>query len=222
MSASVFNYQALSVSEKNKLAVKYEPLVSRMGSQFYKTVKCPWEDLRSMALEGLAIALNTYDPKKSNQTFIQFAAFAIRNNILTSLDEELRTVKLSAYAQEKIKTEGGTLFNSVSIDRPYQGDDDLKPRETVMGMYCEETFSNGDVFDYLYSRIEDEFSVRDYTIFYRHFGLKDYEVTPNKVIAQELGVSEGLISQRLKKIIDFIRNDRDLCEMLSSLLVTAK
>jgi len=221
MSTSL-NFHKMNQFEKDRMVAKYEPLVNKLIAQFYKTVKCPWSDLRSMALEGLAIAMDTYDPTKSTQTFVQFAAFVIRNNILTSLDEELRTVKLSAYAQEKIKAEGGTLFNSVSIDQPYQGDDDLKPREIVMGMYCEETFSDGDVFDYLYSRIEDEFGVRDYTIFYRHFGLKNYEVTPNKVIAKELGVSEGLISQRLKKIIDFIRHDQELCEMLSSLLATAK
>lgn len=212
----------LSAVEKNRLAAQYEPLVSRLVSQFYKNVKCSWQELHSMASEGLALAIEKYDPTKSAQTFTQFAGYAIANNIKTCLDEELRVVKLSAYAQKKIKDDGGTLFNSISIDQPYTGDDDLKPRELVMGMYCDEDFSNGDVFEYLYSRIEEEFSVRDYTIFYRVFGLKGYDETPNKVIAKELHVSEGLISQRLKKVLDFIRKDTELCEALASLYHNTK
>ena len=234
----------LSVAEKNRLVAQYEPLVSRLVSQFYKNVKCSWQELHSMASEGLALAIEKYDPTKSTQTFTQFAGYAIANNIKTCLDEELRVVKLSAYAQKKIKDESymkqraervrdqlemikaktaEAKANAKAFAQEKVVDiDDLKPRELVMGMYCDEDFSNGDVFEYLYSRIEEEFSVRDYTIFYRVFGLKGYDETPNKVIAKELHVSEGLISQRLKKVLDFIRKDTELCEALASLYHNTK
>ena len=37
-------------------------------------------------------------------------------------------------------------------------------------------------------------------------------------IAKEYNVSNGLISQKIKKIVEFIRKDEDLCEMLGQLL----
>ena len=87
--------------EKNTLVQQYEPLINKITKQYSDKVKASWEDLKSMAYEGFAIAINTYDETRSSMTFAQFAGFAIRNNILTSLNNELRTVKLSAYAQKK-------------------------------------------------------------------------------------------------------------------------
>ena len=204
--------------EKNQLVSQFEPLINKLVGQFYNQVHCSWDDLKSMAYEGFAIAINKYDAKRSKMNFTQYAAFSIRNNILSSLDEELRTVKLSAYAQKKVKEQGGTTFNTISIDQPYTGDDDVTPRETVMGMYENENFSNGNVFEYLYSRLEEHFQKRDYEIFYKTFGLKGYDETPGKKIAKEYGISEGLVSQRLKRVITYIKHDKDLCEMLSSLI----
>ncbi len=209
----------MNIQDKNNLVEQYEPLINKLVKQFYNKVACSWEELKSMAYEGFAIAIRSYDEEKSNMNFTQYAAFAIRNNILTSLDNELRIVKLSAYAQKKAIKNGETLFNSVSIDHPIRNDeDDMNPREIVTNMYENENFSNGNVFDYLYTRLETTFSERDYTIFYKAFGLKGYEETPGRIIAKEYGVSEGLVSQRLKKVITFIRRDKDLCEMLSSLI----
>ena len=39
-----------------------------------------------------------------------------------------------------------------------------------------------------------------------------------KDIAAEMGISEGLVSQKVKKIVTWIRKDNELCEMLSNLL----
>ena len=171
-----------------------------------------------MALEGFALAISKYDQERSSMTFTQYAAYAIRNNILTCLNEETRTVKLSAYAQKVVIANGGTLFNTVSIDQPITNDEDTKPRDMVMGMYEEEKFSNGDVLKYLYSRLEDQFNQRDRDMFYKIFGLHGFDETSNKDIAKEYGVSEGLVSQRVKKVINWIKQDRDLCEMLSSII----
>ena len=131
----------LSQEQKNALAVQYEPLVNKITSQFIKTVNIPWEDVKSMAWEGLAIAFETYDDDRSSMSFTQFAGFSIRNNILTCLDNELRTVKMSNYIQKQATESGAPLFNTVSIDQPCQIDDDLKPREMVMGLAEEEKFS---------------------------------------------------------------------------------
>ena len=208
----------ISQEQKNALAVQYEPLVNKITKQFVEKVKVSWDDVKSMAWEGLAIAIETYDDERSTMTFTQFAGFAIRNNILTSLDNELRTVKLSNYAQKKAAERGESVFNSLSIDAPSRSDDEVKPRETVMNMVQDEKFSDGDIFEYLYSRLEDAFGEHEYTMFYMSFGLNGYDETKGKDIAAEFGVSEGLVSQKIKKVINYIRKDVELCEILANLL----
>ena len=209
---------ATTEKERNELAKKYEPLVNKLTKQYTSKIQVEWNIVKSMAQEGLVIAMNSYDETKSKMSFTQFAAFAIRNNILSKLDEELRTVKLSSYAQKKAKEAGESLFNTVSIDQPIPADEDIKPREIVMGMYENAKFDDGDVYDYLYSRIDEKFLERDCKIFYKTFGLKGEEEMKGKDIAAEMGISEGLVSQKVKKIVSWIRKDTELCEMLSNLL----
>jgi RNA polymerase sigma factor (sigma-70 family) len=204
--------------QKNELTKQYEPLINKLTGQFYSSVQMDWDSIKSMAYEGFALALNKYDESKSSMSFMSFAAFEMRNNIMTRLTEESRTVKLPFEEQKRRKESGEPLFNSVSIDRSVREDDDIKPREIVMGMYETARFADGDVFSYLYERLEEKFPRRECDMFYMSFGLKGFEDTPNQDIAKKFGVSEGLVSQKKRKIIDWIRTDRDLCEMLSNLV----
>jgi RNA polymerase sigma factor (sigma-70 family) len=204
--------------QKNELTKQYEPLINKLTGQFYTSVQMDWDSIKSMAYEGFALALNKYDESKSSMSFMSLAAFEMRNNIMTRLTEESRTVKLPFEEQKRRKESGEPLFNSVSIDRSVREDDDIKPREIVMGMYETARFADGDVFSYLYERLEEKFPQRECDMFYMSFGLKGFEDTPNQDIAKKFGVSEGLVSQKKRKIIDWIRTDRDLCEMLSNLV----
>jgi hypothetical protein len=157
---------------------------------------------------------------------MQFAGFAIRNNILTSLNNELRTVKLSAYAQKKSIEKGNAVFNSVSIDMIHsdnasQGGFNFKgapKRSDIIKISVDATFSDGDVFETLYSKIEDKFSIRDCEIFYRTFGLNGFDEEKGKDIADYFGISRSLVSIKLKMVIQFIQKDEDLCEVLANLL----
>lgn len=209
--------------EKSALVQQYEPLINKITKQFADKVKVQWDDLKSMAYEGFAIAINTYDSTRSKMTFTQFAGFAIRNNILTSLNNELRTVKLSAYAQKKAVERGEAVFNSVSFDTDWSiGDDNrnvgIKWRKEYDKLSQEAKFDDGDIFETLYSKLEENFPVRDCEIFYRSFGLKDFEEEKGKDIATYFGVSRSLVSIKLKIIINFIQKDDELCEILSNLL----
>ena len=55
-------------------------------------------------------------------------------------------------------------------------------------------------------------------MFYKTFGLKGFNDEKCQDIAKEYGVSNGLISQKIKKIVNFIKGDEDLCEMLAQML----
>jgi len=218
----------MTEQEKNKLVLQYEPLINKITAQFYaknkvsETQFIEWELIHEMAYEGFAMAINDYNPDRSTMSFMQYAAFAIRNNILNCLTEESRTVKLPYEEQQKRKENGGALFNTVSIDHNTYGDDDddegPAPRKVVMAMSQSAKFDDGDIFEYFYSRLEGAFPQRECEMFYMTFGLKGFDETPNQDIAKKFGVSEGLISQKKKKIIDWIKKDTELCEMLSNLL----
>ena len=216
----------MNITEKNKLVAKYEPLVNKLTKQFVDKINVPWDDVKSMAYEGLAIALNSYDPNRSKMSFLQYAGFAIRNNILTGLNNELRTVKLSAYAQKKAAERGDAVFNTVSID--YSNNDNptdggygftgAPKRNEWNKLSTSDKWSDGDVFETLYSKLEDNFSTRDCEIFYMTFGLKNYDETKGKDIADYFGISRSLVSVKVKGIIGFIQKDNDLVEILANLL----
>ena len=218
--------EIMNIAEQNALVAKYEPLVNKLTKQFVDKVNVPWDDVKSMAYEGLAIALNSYDPDRSKMSFLQYAGFAIRNNILTGLNNELRTVKLSAYAQKKAVECGDAVFNSVSID--YSNNDN--PTDSGYGftgapkrnewskLSTSDKWSDGDVFETLYSKLEENFSARDCEIFYMTFGLKNYVETKGKDIAEYFGISRSLVSVKIKGIIGFIQKDTDLVEILANLL----
>ena len=211
-------YKNLSEREKNQLANQYQKLVVKITKQFYDKGLTTWDQLSSMAWEGFAIAINNFDEGRSKMNFTQYAAFAIRNNILTSLDNELRTVKLSNYAQKKVVEGGGTLWNSISLDAKPDNDDDSKGiSEYKANAYTTAKFSDGDIFGYLYTRLNERFTTVDCKVFYMAFGLNGYEDTKGKDIAKEFGLSEAAVSQKLKKICQWIRKDQELCEMLQNL-----
>ena len=211
-------YSELNQREKNKLAKQYEPLVNKLVKQFSTKVAIDWYEIKSMAYEGLALAIEKYDDERSNMTFTQYAAFAIKNNILTCLDNESRTVKMTNYMQKKAAEIGDPVFTSVSIDRSIRYDDEKKPLEVKLGMVSNETFSDGDVFEYLYIRLEEKFKEMDRNIFYMAFGLHGSDEWKGKDIAKKFDISEGLVSRKIKKIIEWIRADEELCEILSNLL----
>ena len=209
----------LTEKEKNDLVRQYEPLINKIVAQFYNTVKCSQADLKSMANEGFAAAIYKYNGKKSSQSFTQFAAYQIRFSILTHLDNELRTVKLSYQAQKRMVEEGKPLFNTVSIDQPYAGsdDDESTPREIVMNMYENEKFSNGDVLKYLCDRLKRRFSEQDCDIFFSTFGLDGHDIVKGTKLAKKYKITQGRISQKRNAMINYIRKDKDLCEMLATL-----
>jgi RNA polymerase sigma factor (sigma-70 family) len=207
-----------SQEEKAAMAIQYKPLVIKLTNQFYRKTLSNWEELESMAYEGLCLAMNKYDSEKSKMSFLSYAAFEIRHNIMNRMTEESRTVKLPYQEQQKLKDAGKSTCNVIYFDITDDMDDDSPRRNEIKnGLYESSKFDDGDVYEYLYERLETNFSERDCKMFYMTFGLKGYEEIQNRQIAKMIGVSEGLVSQRKKAMIEFIRADNDLCEMLANL-----
>lgn len=211
-------YSDLTQIEKNKLVIQYEVLVCKLTKQFFSKNCGAWEDLKSLAYEGLALAIEKYDDERSEMTFTQYAAFAIRNNILNGLNNETRTVKMTAYMQSKAKETGDAVFNTISIDRNIRSNDEKKPLEIKLNMYSNETFSDGDVFEYMHARLIERFKDRDIKMFYKTFGLMGEDEMKGIDIAKEFSVSGAVVSNKVHRIVSWIKTDTDLCEVLSNLL----
>lgn len=192
-----------------KLAKQYEPLVNKITSQM--TIKCskyPWNDIKSMAYEGLSVAIHTYDETKSKMTFTQFAAFCIRNYILIGINNEMHTVKYPAYARKNFEPN----ISISSIDAPVNTEHSSNV-EMYFNTYYEEKF-DVNVIDYLISKLCKIFCEKDTKIFCLYFGLNGEEIK-GKDIAAKLGVSTAYISQKIKMMITAIKKDDELFEMLS-------
>lgn len=223
------NYQNLSELEKNQITKQYERLVNKIINQFFQKGVASWNILNSMAWEGFALALNNYDETRSKMNFTQYAGFSIRNNILSCLNEELRTVKLSAYAQQKTKEWYGesATFNTISLEKicgnnsqesnSEYSDNRSGKSEFKYGLYEHDKFSDGDVFEYMYRRLEDKFNQLECDIFYYSFGLKDYNTLKGIEIAKKFNISPSAVSVKVKKITEYIKKDTELCEMLQNL-----
>jgi DNA-directed RNA polymerase specialized sigma subunit len=145
---------------------------------------------------------------------------------LTGLNNELRTVKLSAYAQKRAAERGDAVFNSVSIDlnikdNPTESGFGFKnaPRRNEWDkLSTSDKWSDGDIFETLYSKLEDNFPTRDCEIFYMTFGLNGHDEIKGKDIADYFGISRSLVSVKVKSVIKFIQRDEELVEILANLL----
>lgn len=229
-----------SEAVRNQLARQFEPLVNKIVAQQQRILKTDWNTLQSMGWEGLAIAMNTYDPERSNMNFTQFAAYSILNNIRNCSCTDLHTVKLTSYTQDQIRKVaasrnqeqqegenivskpgvGTTTFTSVSISNVVnpQCDNDNMNREMKYGVYESAKFADGDVFEQLRLEVDANCNKTDAYCFYHYFGICGYPEKQVTELAEEFNVTSGRISQRLKKVIDYIKKNDDLCESLSALL----
>lgn len=221
------NYANITEFEKNELVKQYEPLIAKLVSQFFSKGTTTWDQLKSMAYEGFALAINNYDDERSKMNFTQYAAFSIRNNILNGLNNELRTVKLSAYAQQKCKEWYGeeskaSTFNTASLSvierNSHDDSSDTYSREYKFGVYTNALFADGDVYEYLYNRIENQFPESTCNLFYHTFGLKDFEELKGIELAKKYKTSPTTISIKVNKVVKWIREDDELCEMLNNLV----
>ena len=124
---------------RNKIAKSYTPLVHKLAKQWYGKMNYDYDELISIGYKGLVYAMNTYG-KKGNKSkadeesvkkysFIQYAAYCIRNSILNSAGDS-HVVKLTKSDMKKEKDAKGfnAKSHSISGDRVVgkNGDDGNK------------------------------------------------------------------------------------------------
>lgn len=202
----------MTEQEKNQLTKQYLPLVKKLSAKMYKQTPFDYEEVEGFAWEGFVEAMNKYDSSKSKMSFMSFAAFGIRHAILNGTNQNGRTIKVSYYKQKQMRENGEIIPSTVSIEKNFENEDHL----SELGFEQEFLFDNP--WEMLKKKLEDNFS-KDYTdMFYSVYGLYGHEIEKSKDIAKRLGISGCLVTKRMKKIINFIKEDEELSVILRDLL----
>ena len=198
---------------RNAAAKMYTPLVYKIADQERKK-NVGWmefDDLLAAGYEGLALALNSYDPTKGSlKTYI---GYQILHAIQNEREENGHTLSgTNSYAE----THHGDTLDGISIDSIMGNDDDEFDQDHLAFLGIEDDHRHidreagkraEDYFEELYKIIDNKFSARDCNIFYRYFGLKDFygQKEKSKDIAKEYGMSEGNIRNSIiNKILTFL------------------
>lgn len=198
--------------ERNELAKKYLPLVKKISNQFLNSSSLEYDEIEGFAWEGFVLAMNKYDPTKSDMSFTSYAAFGIKNAIMNGINSSGQTIAVSLYNRKKMAEKGEIIPTSVSLEKNFENEDHL----LSLGFEDDVVFDNP--WKVMLDKVKANFDEEYVDIFCSIYGLDGHDVEKGKDIAERLGISGCLVTKRTKKIIDFIKNDKELSSILRDLL----
>lgn len=209
-----------SDKERNRIARELEPLMMKIVGQW--DGRCPLDrDLLEMqARYGMVYAMNNYR-EGTPQSFIQYAAWCMRNWILNGINEFGSTVRIGAGERKRLLDSGDTVYRTTSIDRI---DDEGKEDRGLMGEISEKS-SYTDNFelvtrDYVVGKVvkyvEGKFDKRHKDIFFSTYELNGKKKMKGIDLAKKYHCTAALISQLNREVLDSIRGNTNLMELLSA------
>lgn len=206
----------MTESERNKLAKQHLPLVKKISLQMHnKCSAVDYDEIEGFGWFGLVNAMNKYDSSRSEMTFTQYAAYCILHAIRKGISQTGSEITVSYYYRKKAKEGDFEIPTVISRDSLFDGENEDHLIE--MGVTDKEP-SVDNAWNVLIDRIKENFPTDWSNMFFDEFGLDGHEVVKCKDIAINQGVSACLITKRTKKMIDFIKNDEELSELLRELL----
>ena len=202
--------------EREEYANQYTPLVYKIANQNKDKTPLTYDDIIGFGFEGLADAMNTYNPD-SGQSFLQYAAYRIYYFIMNGTNREGHIVTFSSYQQKKAKAEGRPTYIHQSIISRTDSDGEEHWNIPEPSVDPDRTSVDNALED-IRIFVTSHFSARDADIFFQTFGLGDKEDVPRTQIAKQYKVSNAAITYVNQRIITAIRSDEVLCEELEDLL----
>lgn len=202
--------------EREEYANQYTPLVYKIANQNKDKTPLTYDDIIGFGFEGLADAMNTYNPD-SGQSFLQYAAYRIYYFIMNGTNREGHIVTFSNYQQKKAKAEGRPTYIHQSIISRTDSDGEEYWNIPEPSVDPDRTSVDNALED-IRIFVTSHFSARDADIFFQTFGLGDKEDVPRTQIAKQYKVSSAAITYVNQRIITAIRSDEALCEELEDLL----
>lgn len=211
------DYDLKDPDVREKLFFQYKNLIFKIVNQYVGKLPLDFDDIVGAAQEGFVKALNSYK-KGTSQNFQQYAGWCMRNNILTTANEEGHIVKFNAYQQKKAKERGESTFIFQSISNMYEDSQEDKLDILRVDDSEYDNFDETEVMTNLFTWLEYNFSKRDCEIFYLYFGLNGRAQTKGIDIAKKFNVSAATITVTNKKIIKKLKTNSNLLDALRGLL----
>lgn len=221
---------------RNNIAIKYTPLVHKICKQYYGKSNLNYEDLLSVAFDGLTYAMNTYGKKSnikddnidskniSSQSFLQWAAYIIRFTILDAIAHESRTVRIakSQLNKERKKNGQNTKSNTVSGDLKVGINNSEDGNKTVFDFIDSQEYSDSaldkadldKVWGEIYTRIKKEFGEQIFNIWCGFYGINGKEKLKNKELAATYNVSNSSITYYCTKVNNYLQKDKVTFKLL--------
>lgn len=200
------------MTERDKLAIQYTPLVYKVARSFFGKTPMTDEDIIGSAYEGLVQAMNKYK-EGTSQSFKQYAAYQIRYAILNHINQEGYIVKFSAYNQNKAKEKGlatnAAICQSLSTTYDEDGNEDIDYKKMPVlvddGADIIDEIDRGIVVSNIIRDIHKEFSERDCDIFMKVNGI-DCDREKSTDVANEYNLSITSISLINKRITEYVHS----------------
>ena len=235
------------VSERGReIALKtYMPLINKIVSQYDGKSSLSRSELLSAALEGFTLAMNDYNAPDENYvdsgdkevdigevvkhkklTFKQYAAYRIQFAILGEMNDNSRVVRIpkSLYKKNVEAGDPSANYNSVAIDALMSDDPESESKADRMKELSVEMKPGGlnhaaenNEWKKIFAAIDNKFSVKMTSIFYKFFGLNGYKKMSGVDVAKEMGCTKAYVSKVIKQITTYLKDNPKTADILMSI-----
>lgn len=208
---------------RNATAKMYMNLVNQIVNQYVGKSNLGRAELMSAALKGFTDAMNDWRKKDDGKSvpFKTYAGFRVKQQILNDINELSYGMSTNWYAIQK----HGDKLKGISIDGlSRNADGEINPDHLAF-LGIEDAKHNltrpeDELMNDFYKFIESKFKQRDVDIFYRYFGLKDYNKEKYKDIAKLVGIAPSNIRRIILDMLSVIKKNSAAMEILNDLQST--
>lgn len=180
--------------ERNEITKQYFPLINKLTNQYIEGNDS--ELVRGAAEYGFAYALNTYK-EGTSQSFLQYAAWCMRNFILNDI---------KAYSSV-VRNEPNSQY--------YSDCEELSDKLAYEDGHCADDYDR--IISIIRERIEAKYNIEKCEMLYHSMELFGYKKMTLKELSAQYGISQPGIKQMNDRIINFIRSDEELLREVSDL-----
>lgn len=205
---------------RNLVAKEFAPLMTKIVNQW--DGKCPLDrELLYMQAEyGLVYAMNHFK-EGTTQNFIQYAAWCMRNWILNGISEFGSTVRINPGQRNKMLKGGESVYVTFSIDRDSRSISEDSELSRYIAQNPDEinfeVVSKEKVLKQLTDFVDSHFNERTRDIFYSTYELKGHKRMKGVELCKKYNCTAPLISQINRSVIESVRENPELMEVLDSL-----
>lgn len=208
----------VSEAGRNRVARDFRPLLNKIVNQW--DGKCPLDrDTIVMQAEyGLVYAMDHFK-EGTSQSFIQYAAWCMRNWILNGISDYGSTVRINSGQRSKLMNEGKSVYRVFSIDRCPDDEFDGELSEHISRNSEEfkmDVVEEEKVFKNLTDFVDSKFNERARDIFYSTYELKGHKKMKGVELSKKYHCTAALISQTVRHVLEAIRENGELMELLDS------